>query len=575
MAAARRHGGRRHSVSSTNRPYFRTPSSLLSAAAGNERWRRHIASCTKAMTTSSRGDHDHDYGHDGRTSTMASLMTAAAAAMTASAAIAVTCTSSTKLTANCESSPPTNEMARVLKTRRITLAATSPMKKTARCESSSNDELSVGEDDDNNGEDDGGDDIVGSPISSSDAAPTSSSGPVVNEANGDDYDNDGMVDEDEETTCSICLINRQGPCRNYWLKFEKCMKEHGREMEKDKNNNNNQESDDGGSNVKVAIGGESNTMEEDNDDGQNDDDDENIVELPSRATLEAEWDTFMIKSTRPGDDDDDDEEEEEEEDEVEEEEEDEEDEEDEVEEEDEEEELDKDNADDQGDDSSSSLAERCDKFMIPWIGCIQEHRNIYTLISNSFYRNDYIDPLELSIPDERCVPFRRTMKEEGGVVKFHGVEIDLGNWKEYIEADNDERIHEAVAKSSSAEPHLINAYARFHLMDPDNNHRPIEVAYVKDQNGTVLGFDSFSKQREEMVKGSDDEDDSIDDSETKISASEATQKTGECTFHIIPGVTTSIVAYAVYRGDKDDGLLREDVLYYTPEIPLSLGESRK
>jgi hypothetical protein len=113
-------------------------------------------------------------------------------------------------------------------------------------------------------------------------------------------------------------------------------------------------------------------------------------------------------------------------------------------------------------------------------------------------------------------------------------------------------------------------------MDPDNNHRPIEVAYVKDQNGTVLGFDSFSKQRQEMVKGSDDEDDSIDDNEAKPPAAAAAQKTGECTFHIIPGVTTSIVAYAVYRGDKDDGLLREDVLFYTPEIPLPpLGESRK
>jgi hypothetical protein len=170
------------------------------------------------------------------------------------------------------------------------------------------------------------------------------------------------------------------------------------------------------------------------------------------------------------------------------------------------------------------------------------------------------------------------LDEEGEyVVKFHGVEIDLGNWKEYIEADNDEGIHEAVAKSSrsSEEPHLINAYARFHLMDPDNNHRPIEVAYVKDQNGTVLGFDSFFKQRQEMMKGSDEDnnDDSIDDNEAKPPA---TPKTGECTFHIIPGVTTSIVAYAVYRGDKDEGLLREDVLYYTPEIPLPpLGEAQK
>lgn len=37
---------------------------------------------------------------------------------------------------------------------------------------------------------------------------------------------------DEETTCSICLINRQGPCRRYWLKFERCMKDHSAEKER-------------------------------------------------------------------------------------------------------------------------------------------------------------------------------------------------------------------------------------------------------------------------------------------------------------------------------------------------------
>jgi hypothetical protein len=58
-------------------------------------------------------------------------------------------------------------------------------------------------------------------------------------------------------------------------------------------------------------------------------------------------------------------------------------------------------------------------------------------------------------------------------------------------------------------------------------------------------------------------------------------KNGECTFHIIPGETTSIVAYAVYRGNArgEDGVgsaggAREDVLYYTPEIPLPQSGAR-
>ncbi len=32
-------------------------------------------------------------------------------------------------------------------------------------------------------------------------------------------------EEDEPTTCSICLINRQGPCRSSWKKFERCIKQ--------------------------------------------------------------------------------------------------------------------------------------------------------------------------------------------------------------------------------------------------------------------------------------------------------------------------------------------------------------
>ncbi|EJK70174.1 hypothetical protein THAOC_08489, partial [Thalassiosira oceanica] len=55
-------------------------------------------------------------------------------------------------------------------------------------------------------------------------------------AGGADVDRDVSDDEDdpandEPTSCSICNINRQGPCRKYWLKFERCMKEHGRERE--------------------------------------------------------------------------------------------------------------------------------------------------------------------------------------------------------------------------------------------------------------------------------------------------------------------------------------------------------
>jgi len=40
----------------------------------------------------------------------------------------------------------------------------------------------------------------------------------------DPYDN--LPEEDEPTHCSICLTYRQGPCRPYWRKVERCTKDH-------------------------------------------------------------------------------------------------------------------------------------------------------------------------------------------------------------------------------------------------------------------------------------------------------------------------------------------------------------
>ena len=75
----------------------------------------------------------------------------------------------------------------------------------------------------------------------------------------------------------------------------------------------------------------------------------------------------------------------------------------------------------------------------PWIGCIQEHRNIYSLISNDFYQKDYVDPLEDAVLESNRQQFSKSDAEigenDGYVLKFDGVEVDLGNWREHVEAD--------------------------------------------------------------------------------------------------------------------------------------------
>ena len=187
--------------------------------------------------------------------------------------------------------------------------------------------------------------------------------------------------------------------------------------------------------------------------------------------------------------------------------------------------------------------------------------------------------------ESRRMPFSKVDSDigemEGYVIKFVGVEVDLENWREHVEADADEggqednggddlgKEEEPIPNPASAhgeDPHLINAYAKFKLIDPRTG-QPIEVAYIKDQRGRLLGFDSFSK-RDGAESGSDDGLHGVD----AAGDEKAPAHDGECTFHIVPGETTSVTAYAIYRGlkkeDDGEGSVREDVLYYTPVIPL-------
>ena len=217
--------------------------------------------------------------------------------------------------------------------------------------------------------------------------------------------------------------------------------------------------------------------------------------------------------------------------------------------------------------------------MIPWISCIQEHRNVYSLISNAFYQKDYVDPLEESVSDDKRQQFARAEssigEKDGYVVKFIGAEVDLGNWREHVEADAEESEdfldeERSFSQSGSEEPHLINAYAKFKLTEPGTGN-PIEVAYIKDQKGRLLGFDSFSKRD---TPNSEDEN-NMHAGEEKVHDGSTMEHDlvhdGECTFHIVPEETTSIAAYAIYRSKRvdDNGEEQKDfALHYTPQIPL-------
>ncbi|KAL3799025.1 hypothetical protein HJC23_005164 [Cyclotella cryptica] len=394
-----------------------------------------------------------------------------------------------------------------------------------------------------------------------------------NESAAEDEDDDPA--NDEETTCSICLINRQGPCRRYWLKFERCMKDHSAEKERRELERKRKEEEE----EEEKVEEEMNVKEERASENGN-----------NEMSMEEEWDRFMEKSVMPGEEEEEDEDEEEEEDE---------DDEDENEEDDEnsnnEENHNSSDDDDEQINTEPSLGERCDKFMIPWISCIQEHRNVYSLISNAFYQKDYVDPLEESVPDHKRRPFTKMDaaigEKEGYVVKFMGAEVDLGNWREHVEAQAEEDFsvdeEEEEEKASQREtthkkmvdPHLINAYAKFKLTEPKTGN-PIEVAYIKDQKGRLLGFDSFSKR--ESAPENDEDEEQMHSGREKVHDGSTMEHgkihDGECTFHIEPGETTSVAAYAIYRSKKVDDKgeeQREYLLYYTPHIPLPGNQSGK
>jgi len=173
----------------------------------------------------------------------------------------------------------------------------------------------------------------------------------------------------------------------------------------------------------------------------------------------------------------------------------------------------------------------------------------------------------------------------------------LGSWREFVEADadgvaggnggggdDDDLFEEGpvipTAAGSAEEPQLINAYANFSLVDPNNGVNPIEVAYIKDQKGRLLGFDSFTQRSDAENTKKDGNAEGGSDSTVDQEPDTSVSLDGECTFHIVPGETTSLTAYAIYRGrskkeNDDGGMKRDDFLYQTSEIPLPGANNQK
>ena len=203
------------------------------------------------------------------------------------------------------------------------------------------------------------------------------------------------------------------------------------------------------------------------------------------------------------------------------------------------------------------VGEKCDDIMIPWLTCVQSYPNTYTLIANKFYQNDFVDGLENSISEQD----KRIQQSLQGKPKF----INFDNYEEYcMESSQDggeSKSNEETNKNDAVDdPSLVQVSATINLTD---DTREISLAYVRDQDGNVLGieqFSSYKKLRKEKLESSmtqnEDEkseaptkDDGAitDDNEKNIEENVELPTVGDCNFSIQPGKTKSVRVFAYYK----------------------------
>lgn len=302
----------------------------------------------------------------------------------------------------------------------------------------------------------------------------------------DQYNN--LPEEDEPTSCQICKINRQGPCRPMWRKFERCMKD-------------------------------------------------NMPRDDSEDTTDA--DTHSNSSTGDHHDHDDDDNTE----------------------------LSQDNPNDTNtSESENSVGTQCDKYMMPWVECIQKYPGIYTLLANKVYQEEFLDQYELELKKVHKIKpllwkgMDVDWSDLWAYAKANNMTLDdFGatpiDWKHLLSGrygrrdlddyvrDRDVRCKERVLflgdtmkeepiydqDTFQGDPPVVEVRVRVPMVDPDG--RPIDVCYVRDQTGRVLGFDQFNSQKDEGVQDH------------------------YLRFHVQPGKTCCVKFYKVYKGtDNDDDI---------------------
>lgn len=282
-------------------------------------------------------------------------------------------------------------------------------------------------------------------------------------SNFDHNNNDQDLDSDEPTTCTICLVNRKGPCRYQWRKFERCMKDNLK------------------SNDDLVNSNDINKYDKNNEEG------------------------------------------------------------------------------------TKSVKEDCDLHMLPWLTCVQSYRNIYTLITNKLYQDMFIDNIEKNIDEKNKVYFG-----DVNPLKF----LDINRLAYYV--NRKECFHETLStanKASNMKPHLkdrndtdlVSAFVSINLIDSFSG-KEIDIAYVRDQDGKILGFEQFSsikKEREERLNNQRQNDNS--DSQQNL-----TQVNSQYNTSTNENKNDDIINYPYFNKTKEESNIGKLAFYISPETTDSI-----
>jgi len=237
-----------------------------------------------------------------------------------------------------------------------------------------------------------------------------------------------------------------------------------------------------------------------------------------------------------------------------------------------------------------SVAEKCDTYMFPWVTCMQEHPNLYRMLYNQLTQHEYVDEYETSLywnnnnpphqewkinidndidftqlwsstdnsdsnttttttaidqyhPDAMAKNYKTDADWAYFFLQLKTTDID---YYEKKKQNNKILMEENIiydANTYEGDPKLVECGVRIPLFltENDHNNATLEMCYVRDQNGRMLGMDQFSSLLHPR------ENNDKETSETQQQPPLSPQHEEVLKFYIEPGKTTSLRFYKVYQ----------------------------